>query len=69
VKRLVGYPGGVGNTHKLNYLRLRTDHLSSAGAAVRRSMNQYLPCLLIGAGILVLAAVVIYWRMSYVESD
>jgi hypothetical protein len=32
-------------------------------------MNQYLPWLLIGGGILVLAAVVIYWRMSYVESD
>jgi hypothetical protein len=32
-------------------------------------MNQYLPWLLGGAGMLVLAAVVIYWRMSYVESD
>ena len=31
-------------------------------------MNQYLPWLLIGAGIIALA-VVIYWRMSYVESD
>jgi hypothetical protein len=32
-------------------------------------MTQYFPWLLIGVGILVLAAVVIYWRMSYVESD
>jgi sensor domain CHASE-containing protein len=31
-------------------------------------MNQYLPWLLIGAGILVVA-VLIYWRMSYIESD
>jgi hypothetical protein len=31
-------------------------------------MNQYLPWLLIGAGILVVAAL-IYWRMSYIESD
>jgi hypothetical protein len=31
-------------------------------------MNQYLPWLLIGAGILAVAAL-IYWRMSYIESD
>jgi hypothetical protein len=32
-------------------------------------MNQYLPWLLILVGVLVVAAAVIYWRMSYVESD
>jgi hypothetical protein len=32
-------------------------------------MNQYLPWLLIIAGVLALAAAVIYWRMSYVVSD
>jgi len=32
-------------------------------------MNQYLPWLLISAGILVLTAGLIYWRMSHVESD
>lgn len=32
-------------------------------------MNQYLPWLLILVGVLVVAAAVIYWRMSYIESD
>jgi hypothetical protein len=32
-------------------------------------MDQYLPWVLIIAGILALAAAVIYWRMSDVESD
>jgi hypothetical protein len=32
-------------------------------------MNQYRPWLLIIAGVLALAAAVIYWRMSYVVSD
>jgi hypothetical protein len=32
-------------------------------------MNQYLPWLLIVVGVLALAAALIYWRMSYVESD
>jgi len=32
-------------------------------------MDQYLPWLLIIVGILAVAAAVIYWRMSYVESD
>jgi hypothetical protein len=30
---------------------------------------QYVPWLLILVGILVIAAVMIYWRISYVESD
>jgi len=37
--------------------------------ARQRSMDPYLPWLLIFAGILALAAAAIYWRMSYVESD
>jgi hypothetical protein len=42
----------------------------SAGTAMRlRAMNQYLPWLLILVGIVALAAAVIYWRMSYIESD
>jgi hypothetical protein len=32
-------------------------------------MDQYVPWLLIIAGILALAVALIYWRMSYVESD
>jgi hypothetical protein len=32
-------------------------------------MNVYLPWLLIGAVILVIVLAVIYWRMSYIESD
>jgi hypothetical protein len=32
-------------------------------------MNQYLQWLLIAAGILALVVSLIYWRMSYVESD
>jgi hypothetical protein len=32
-------------------------------------MDQYLPWLLVAVGLLALVAVVIYWRMSYVESD
>jgi hypothetical protein len=32
-------------------------------------MDEYLPWLLVALGLLALVAVVIYWRMSYVESD
>jgi hypothetical protein len=32
-------------------------------------MNQYLPWLLIVGGIVALSVALIYWRMSYVESD
>jgi hypothetical protein len=32
-------------------------------------MNEYLPWLLIAAGALLVVAALIYWRMSYVESD
>jgi hypothetical protein len=32
-------------------------------------MNQYLPWLLIAAGMLALVVSLIYWCMSYVESD
>jgi hypothetical protein len=41
---------------------------SAGDAKGHRSMNQYLPWLLIIAGIFALAAV-IYWRMTYVVSD
>jgi hypothetical protein len=32
-------------------------------------MDQYLPWVLIAVGVLAVAAMAIYWRMSYVESD
>ena len=69
VKHSVRYPGRADSTCNHKSTTDKAYARRSAGEAEGTSMNEYLPWLLIIAGILAVAAAVIYWRMSYVESD
>jgi type VI protein secretion system component VasF len=68
VKHSGRYPGRADSTRSYKPATDRLRPKFTGEAEGHRSMNQYLPWLLIIAGIVALAAV-IYWRMTYVVSD
>jgi hypothetical protein len=82
-KRSAGYHGQADRTHNYKLAankpfrwnafqrngRIRLDREMARARSMDQYVPQYVPWLLILVGILVIAAVMIYWRISYVESD